>query len=326
MTDKDTSKTIQFDVELDPNFQKGQFTFIFPNGDKYQGEYCAHRSGVVWREGYGTYTTIDGQSYSGLWVDDKLVEEEQLEIRYPNGSEYYGNLLENKYNGPALYVVQPKLHLLCQFSQNKPFGALLLVDPNGREWYGTAGETEAVLLPEHVFFGAIPGDLGKGRLRKKPPLKDKSANIKAPKKTKTKQGKERMKELELKIFAKSKKTVSDLKFEESDWYQSYVEFKKVYEDISAKVERGGEDLLQPGEKEWYGKYLEFKGKYTEILDHRKHKEKNLEEFKLFELYNSEEYKNSCPPIPVFYPNVPNDGQSAEETRRSAVSEDIDLKL
>lgn len=37
----------------DPNFYIGSSNFEFPNGDKYEGEFCAHISGLVWRQGKG---------------------------------------------------------------------------------------------------------------------------------------------------------------------------------------------------------------------------------------------------------------------------------
>lgn len=37
--------------ELDENFHIGKGVFNLPNGDSYDGEYVAHRSGLLWREG-----------------------------------------------------------------------------------------------------------------------------------------------------------------------------------------------------------------------------------------------------------------------------------
>lgn len=40
-------------ILLDPNFHQGTSKFEFSNGDMYQGEYCAHASGLIWRQGHG---------------------------------------------------------------------------------------------------------------------------------------------------------------------------------------------------------------------------------------------------------------------------------
>lgn len=37
--------------ELDEDFYKGNADFHLPNGDKYKGEFIAHRNGLIWREG-----------------------------------------------------------------------------------------------------------------------------------------------------------------------------------------------------------------------------------------------------------------------------------
>lgn len=61
-------------TEPKEEFINGSGKFAFPNGDLYEGDYCAHISGLVWREGSGTYTTKDGHVYVGKWYNDKIVE------------------------------------------------------------------------------------------------------------------------------------------------------------------------------------------------------------------------------------------------------------
>lgn len=48
----ETSETSLSDFEeLDENFYIGRGVFNLPNGDSYDGEYVAHRNGLIWREG-----------------------------------------------------------------------------------------------------------------------------------------------------------------------------------------------------------------------------------------------------------------------------------
>lgn len=69
--------------------------------------------------------------------------------------------------------------------------------------------------------------------------------------------------------------------------------------------------LTKEENEWLQKYRQFKRRYTEIMANRKtEKLKKLSDYQLFDLYNSEEYKNTCPAISVFYPRT---GLVSEET-------------
>lgn len=51
----------------------------------------------------GSYTTKEGQIYTGEWDGDKLVENADVEILYPGGVKYYGPLVKNKYTGK--YVI-----------------------------------------------------------------------------------------------------------------------------------------------------------------------------------------------------------------------------
>lgn len=60
--------------------------------------------------------------------------------------------------------------------------------------------------------------------------------------------------LEAKIFAKTKKTISDLRFEESEWYKKYLTFKENFIKITEKVSKTGENSLAEEEKEWYNYY------------------------------------------------------------------------
>lgn len=53
--------------DLDENFYLGKGSFNLPNGDTYNGEYVAHRNGLVWREGNILLSIF--QSF----VKDKLV-------------------------------------------------------------------------------------------------------------------------------------------------------------------------------------------------------------------------------------------------------------
>ena len=46
--------------------------YVFPNGDKYEGEYRMSADGVIERHGRGVYVSFDGTTYSGDWVSDAL--------------------------------------------------------------------------------------------------------------------------------------------------------------------------------------------------------------------------------------------------------------
>lgn len=106
---------------------------------------------------------------------------------------------------------------------------------------------------------------------------------------------------EMRIFAKTKKTASDLQFENSDWYQNYINFRTVYDRIKEKIDNDGKTSLNAEEGNWYEKYMKFKQRYFEIMNRRQHQSKKLSQEQFFELFSSEKPENKCPPIPVVYP-------------------------
>lgn len=122
--------------EEDPNLYFGTAEFILPNGDMYVGEYCAHRHGLIWREGKGKYITKDGQTYEGDWRDDKLIERTELVIKFPTGEEFHGSTVQDRYTGPGIYTMENTMDISCEFANNKPTGNIMLIDINGRVWGG----------------------------------------------------------------------------------------------------------------------------------------------------------------------------------------------
>ena len=44
----------------------GRGVYIFPNGNRYDGEWLADV-----KEGYGVLTYVNGERYEGYWLDDK---------------------------------------------------------------------------------------------------------------------------------------------------------------------------------------------------------------------------------------------------------------
>ncbi|KAI5125154.1 Morn Repeat-Containing Protein 1 [Manis pentadactyla] len=48
--------------------------FVFPNGDKYDGDCTRTSSGIFERNGIGIHTTPNGIIYTGSWKDDKISE------------------------------------------------------------------------------------------------------------------------------------------------------------------------------------------------------------------------------------------------------------
>lgn len=138
--------------------------FQMPNGDVYEGEYCAHRFGLVWREGKGIYSSHEGQVYMGNWQDDRLIENSELTILFPNEHVFKGRLIKDKYNGPGVYNVRPDLVISCEFQDNKPNGDAILIDKEDDLWFADCDpkKDSAIFELQNYFFENITECRGQG--------------------------------------------------------------------------------------------------------------------------------------------------------------------
>lgn len=236
----------------------GKGSFTFPNGDIYQGEYVAHRFGLVWREGIGMYTTHDGQIYNGIWKDDKLVENADVCINYADGTEFNGKLYKSKYRGPGLYKLDNGLKLSCEFQDNMPVGDVCLLDSTNHIWTGRAEKNQAILFHENIYYNALCRDKGIGSIKQRrrfEKLKQLKPNKNLAKKVRSQQL------TEDEVFHKTTKTVDDVDFCESRWCQDYLEFKKTKAKINAKIHEEDLNSLTDSEKDWWSKYKAYKEKH-----------------------------------------------------------------
>lgn len=248
-----------------PNFYFGYEKFKFKNGDSYEGEFCAHRCGIVWREGKGTYKTKDGHYYEGKWENDQLLSSQDTVIKYPDGIIYEGNVVHGKYSGLGTYIVRKNIYISSYFENNRPTGEVLLLDPNGNYWRGQITNTEEVLLlPDNHFYSNLTYLNGRG---KEIEIDTKNSS-KTSYRSLEKIDPEVLKQL---VFKKSTKTVNNFK-------ETLLEEKLLSED----------DVRKPLKKK---KSSQLKAKFGSNKS-------------LLELFWSKEYRrNTCLPVPVIYPTV-----------------------
>ncbi|XP_060522414.1 uncharacterized protein LOC132699615 [Cylas formicarius] len=298
MSIKETSDTAG-PLPQDTEFYSGVSKFNFPNGDSYEGGFCAHVSGLVWRQGIGTYTTKCGQFYRGEWDADKLLENVDAEITYPDGAKYMGKLLNGKYSGPGIYQLEENMSIICNFAENQPVGSIAMVDPNGIIWHGNAapGSDSCLLLPEHSFYGSLTHDRGKGKPKA-------GSDQRFTDEQKNAGSSESSPEEEVSTLTRAD---SKMDFEESSWYQTYADFKNKYEPIVIKVKEQGIESISSEERIWYDKYKAFEKKYTTIINDFKAKRESGAQCasNLFEMINSQE--NQSEKIFVLYPQKDADG-------------------
>lgn len=108
-------------------------TYVFPNGDRYEGEYIQTDGGIV-RYGKGKQTTTDGTVYDGEWCDDKMTGKGTLS--HPSGSVYEGEFVRNQFHGTGKYMWPNGSFYDGDFVENKLEGKGYFTDTEGQVWTG----------------------------------------------------------------------------------------------------------------------------------------------------------------------------------------------
>ncbi|XP_078665519.1 uncharacterized protein LOC144907949 isoform X1 [Branchiostoma floridae x Branchiostoma belcheri] len=131
--DKKVKQPSVEEPEKGPPLQKG--VYIFPNGDKYDGEYSQSDTGVLERNGVGTHTTKDGVVYTGRWVQDKMSG--QGKLVHPSGAVYDGEFYNNTFHGRGKYIWPDGSFYEGNWEENKMEGDGEFIDTEGQTWTGT---------------------------------------------------------------------------------------------------------------------------------------------------------------------------------------------
>ncbi|XP_006638614.2 MORN repeat-containing protein 2 [Lepisosteus oculatus] len=109
-------------------------SYVFPNGDKYDGECCKTSEGVVMRSGIGKHTAANGVIYTGQWKDDEMNGKGKLE--HPSGAFYEGEFKNNMFHGRGTYTFQNGTKYTGTFDENKLEGEGQFTDSRGLVWMG----------------------------------------------------------------------------------------------------------------------------------------------------------------------------------------------
>nr|XP_033816753.1 MORN repeat-containing protein 2-like [Geotrypetes seraphini] len=111
-----------------------QISFVFPNGDKYEGECIRTASRVLERNGVGTHKTPNGIIYKENWMNDKMNGIGRLE--HPSGAVYEGEFSDNMFHGTGACTFPNAVKYTGNFFENKLEGEGEFVDTQGLEWKG----------------------------------------------------------------------------------------------------------------------------------------------------------------------------------------------
>lgn len=156
---------------------------------------------------------------------------------------------------------------------------------------GQSGKDSVILLQENIFYTNLCEDKGIGPIITKPKFEIITLpprRIKERKKPKP----------PFNAFAKSTKTIDDVDFNKSKWYQNYLKFKSIKREITRKREKG--DSLNPQEKSWWERYEKYKQNKIAKQDDKSKPE--IASLDLLDLIHTDTYKNSSPAVKVFYPS------------------------
>lgn len=115
-----------------PIFSRG--IYMFPNGDKYSGEYVHLPDGALLRQGKGEHNTTEGMKYEGEWQDDKM--QGKGKITYSSGAVYEGDFDKNCCHGHGKYTWPDGSSFEGMFKENNIQGDGSFTDVNKQVWFG----------------------------------------------------------------------------------------------------------------------------------------------------------------------------------------------
>jgi hypothetical protein len=115
-------------------------SFIFANGDRYDGEYKITDEGNIIRHGYGKHISANQEFiYEGSWEQDKMHGTGRL--TFVNGTSYEGEFQSNFYHGAGTYTWSDGAQYTGLWEGSKAIGAAEYLDPNlGVIFVGAANE------------------------------------------------------------------------------------------------------------------------------------------------------------------------------------------
>lgn len=268
------------DTIPNPNFYFGTQLFKLENGDVFDGGYGCHKNGIIWREGWGVYSTRDGHLYQGVWENDKLLDSPQTAILFPTWHQYLGSIVNGKYSGAGIYILDNQLILTTEFLDNKPAATITLEDYEGHLWQGEPGENIAILRSVNHFFETIPTSRGRGTLIYVPDKQTSPSKVSSAASERSPADADKLKEI---VFKKSSKTKNDFKFSETRTKLKNVISKK---DISKSS--------------------------IQLADEASATSKRSEvSITLLKTFLSREYRTRCKVIPIFTPSQPEPNKSQE---------------
>lgn len=103
-------------------------SFIFPNGDQYQGEFTITDDGQMMRHGFGKHINGDQRlTYEGVWDNDKMHGHGRL--TFADGSSYDGDFQLNFFEGIGTFTWPDGAQFIGTWQRSKPVGKSEYIGP-----------------------------------------------------------------------------------------------------------------------------------------------------------------------------------------------------
>ncbi|XP_033845147.1 MORN repeat-containing protein 2 [Periophthalmus magnuspinnatus] len=109
-------------------------SYIFPNGDKYEGQCYKSASGAMVRGGTGKHVSASGVVYSGEWNEDRINGKGTLQ--FPSGAHYEGEFKDGMFHNTGIYRFTDGSYYTGHFKQNRLNGQGSFTDSSGLVWIG----------------------------------------------------------------------------------------------------------------------------------------------------------------------------------------------
>ena len=118
-------------------------SFIFANGDQYDGDYIIADEAHIMRHGQGKHTSADQQLiYEGTWKNDKMHGTGRL--TYGDGTSYDGEFQSNYFEGLGTYTWPDGSQYTGLRKKSRPIGKAEYIGPKlGVPFVGVADGQQA---------------------------------------------------------------------------------------------------------------------------------------------------------------------------------------
>ncbi|XP_060576457.1 LOW QUALITY PROTEIN: MORN repeat-containing protein 1-like, partial [Ruditapes philippinarum] len=109
-------------------------TFVFPNGDKYEGEYIQEDGSYHQKRARCSYNKTDGSVYDGEWANGQ--NEWNGKLSHHLAHSIQGEFVNNQFHGHGVYTWPNGSSYEGEFHENRLEGKGNFTDTENQMWTG----------------------------------------------------------------------------------------------------------------------------------------------------------------------------------------------